>query len=169
MLSPMLLYASKTVAGNYSLYHNKPLNQNFQQLLGQSNILIKSSELYDPKLKIDVCLKDGSNYPKLIKAVMGKDFLSSFYNKIIFEGDIINNNDNYIQLDEHKWNLTQMLAHAQVHCLEFNKYGLWQSNPIAKHPTWKWEGYPEYVARQNADQANLQNNIKKLLQGRKHN
>jgi len=48
--------------------------------------------------------------------------------------------------------------------LEFNKYGLWQSNPIAKHPAWKWEGYPEYVARQNPPQVNLKYNIGNLLQ-----
>lgn len=163
MLSPILLYANKTTVGNYSIFHSKPLDNNFQQRLKQSSIIIKSSELYDTKLKIDVCLKDGSNYPKLIETVMGKDFLSSFYNKIILTGDTVNYNDNYIQLDEHKWNLTQMLAHAQVHCLEFNRYGLWQSNPIGKHPIWKWEGYPEYIARQNFDQLNLQNSIQRLL------
>src|SRR5450432_1797229 len=82
MLSPVLLYANKTVVGNYSIYHNKPLDKDFRQRLEESNALIKSSELYDPKLNIDVCLKDGSPYPELIRAVLGKDFLSSFYNKI---------------------------------------------------------------------------------------
>ena len=113
---------------------------------------------------MDVCLKDGSSYPGLIKFVMGRDLISSFYNKIILTGDTVNYSDNYIQLDGHKWNLTQMLVHAQVHCFEFNKYGLWHSNPIAKHPVWKWEGYPEYKAKQNSDQLNLKNNIEKLLQ-----
>ena len=169
MLSPILLYANKTKVGNYSIYHNKTINKDFIRHLEQSNIIIKSSELYNPNLKIDVCLKDGSNYPGLIKFVLGKDFLSSFYNKIILTGDSVNYNNNYIQLDGHKWNLTQMLAHAQVHCLEFNTYGLWQSNPIAKHPVWKWEGYPEYVARQNSDQVNLQTNIEKLLQAERIN
>jgi hypothetical protein len=164
MLTPILLYANKTTIRNYSIYHNKQLSKDFLQRLEQSNIIIKSSELYDPNLKIDVCLKDGSRYPGLIKFVMGKDLISSFYNKIILTGDTVNYSDNYIQLDGHKWNLTQMLAHAQVHCLEFNKYGLWQSNPIAKHPAWKWEGYPDYVAKQNSDQVNLQNNIERLLQ-----
>jgi hypothetical protein len=164
MLSPMLLYANKTTLGNYSIYHNKPLDKNFQRLLEQSNIIIKSSELYDRNLKIDVCLKDGSNYPKLIRGILGKDFLSSFYNKIILTCDTVNYKDNYVQLDGHKWNLTQMLAHAQVHCLEFDRYGFWQSNPIAGHPVWKWEGYPEYVSKQNFDQTKLKNNIERLLQ-----
>jgi hypothetical protein len=164
ILSPILLYANKTALGNYSIYHDKQLSKNFLQRLQQSNIIIESSELYDPNLKIDVCLKDGSAYPGLIRFVMGKDLISSFYNKIIITGDAVNYSDNYIQLEGHKWNLTQMLAHAQVHCLEFNKYGLWHSNPIAKHPVWKWEGYAEYIAKQNTDQVNLQNNIEKLMQ-----
>ena len=163
MLTPILLYANKTVTGNYSIYHNKPLNPNLAFRLEQSISLVKTSELYDPKLKMDVCLKDGSKYPGLVEKVLGRDLLSSFYNKIVFTGDEVNFDRNYIQLYNRKWNLTEMLAHAQVHCLEFNKYGLWKSNPIGKHPEWKWEGYPEYIARQNAQLGNLQAGIKALL------
>ena len=159
MLDPIILYANKTVIGNYSIYHNKPLNKNFPDQLQHANSIIRSSELYVPDLKMDICLKDGSNYPKLIAKVMGKDFLSSFYNKIIFTGDLVNYEKNYIQLDGHKWNLTEMMAHAEVHCLEFNKYGLWQSNPIGNHPGWKWEGYPEFIARQNFGGQNLRKDI----------
>lgn len=163
MLNPIILYANKTVIGNYSIYHNKPLDKNFQDQIKQANAIIRSSELYDPKLKIDICLKDGSKYPGLIESVLGKDFISSFYNKNIFGGDTMNYEANYIRLGEHRWNLTQMLAHAQVHCLEFNKYGLWQSNPIGKHPNWKWEGYPECIARQNFKDDNLTDNIQTLV------
>ena len=45
MLNPILLYANKTIVGNYSIYHNKQLDKIFEQRLEQSNILIKSSEL----------------------------------------------------------------------------------------------------------------------------
>jgi len=95
MLNPILLYANKTAIGNYSIYHNKPLDKNFQHRLEQSNSIIRSSELYDPELKMDICLKDGSKYPGLIEMVMGKDLLSSFYNKIIFTGDVVNYDCNY--------------------------------------------------------------------------
>lgn len=169
MLNPILLYANKTVMGNYSIYHNKPLNQNLAFRLEQSISIIKASELYDPKLKMDVCLKDGSKYPGLVEKVLGRDVLSSFYNKIVLTGDEVNFDRNYIQFYEHKWNLTEMLAHAQVHCVEFNKYGLWKSNPIGRHPEWKWEGYPEYIARQNAQLGNLQAGIKTLLKTERDN
>ena len=164
MLNPIILYANKTVLGNYSIYHNKPLGKAFQRRLEQSNEIIKSSELYDSNLNIDICLKDGSKYPKLIETVLGRDILLSFYNKIVFCSDIINYENNYIQVDKHKWNLTQMLAHVETHCLEFNKYGLWQSNPIGRHPNWKWEGYPEYISRQNYGKQTLQKDIETLLQ-----
>lgn len=117
---------------------------------------------------MDVCLKEGSKYPGLIEKVLGKDVLSSFYNKIVFTGDEASFNRNYIQLYGHKWNLAEMLAHAQLHCLEFNKYGLWRSNPIGKHPEWKWEGYPEYIARQHQT-GNLQAGIKTLIKTERDN
>jgi hypothetical protein len=163
MLNPIILYANKTVIGNYSIYHNKPLDKKFQDRLDDANFIIRTSELYDPDLKMDICLRDDSKYPKLIVKVMGRDFLSSFYNKIIFTGDEVNYDKNYIQLEGRRWNLTQMIAHAEVHCLEFNKYGLWRSNPIGNHPSWKWEGYPEYIARQNSGDKNLRNDIRTLL------
>src|SRR5580658_9831776 len=96
MLNPPILYANKTIIGNCSIYHNQPLDVNFQSRLAEANAIIKSSELYDPALKIDICLKDGSTYPALIEHVLGKDFISSFYNKIICTADVMNYKDNYI-------------------------------------------------------------------------
>lgn len=46
---------------------------------------------------------------------------------------------------------------------QFNKRGFWKSNPVANIPSWKWEGYPEYVARQNPDQKDLVKNIDRLI------
>src|SRR5450755_1058191 len=83
MLNPIILYANKSVIGNYSIYHNKPIDKTFLAQLEQSKVLVTSGELYDPKLMMDICLKDGSKYPKLIETVLGKDFMTSFYDKII--------------------------------------------------------------------------------------
>jgi hypothetical protein len=164
MLCPILLYANKTIFGTYSIYHNKPLNKNFLLRLGQAGSLIKSSDLYDPELKIDICLKDGSAYPGIIERVLGRDMLSSFYNKLVFTCDAASFDSNYITLYGHKWNLTAMLAHGQVHCMEFKKYGFWKSNPLGKHPVWKWEGYPEYIARKGSLAMDLWNGISRMLE-----
>jgi hypothetical protein len=163
ILNPILLYANKTSVGNYSIYHNKPLDKNLQNQLQQSTSIVKASELYNTELKIDICVKDGSKYPSLIETVLGRDPLTTFSNKIVFTGDEVNYDSNYIKFEGHKLNLTELLSHVQVHCLEFKKYGLWNSNPIAKHSKWIWEGYPEYIARQKLGIKNLQNDIKTLL------
>lgn len=77
---------------------------------------------------------------------MGPAFARGFYNKIVLHGkaDVDLNTD---ELNGRKWNLAKLLTHEAIHCLEYNKYGLWKSKPIANIPNWKWEGYPEYIAR----------------------
>jgi hypothetical protein len=77
--------------------------------------------------------------------------------------------DNYVELNGYKWNLTQLVAHEMTHCLQFDKLGFWKSNPIANIPNWKWEGYAEYVSRQNSDQKDLSKNIERLIATDKNN
>lgn len=76
----------------------------------------------------------------------------------------MNCHENYLMLNDYKWNLTQLLTHEMIHCLQFDKYGIFKSKPLADIPNWKWEGYAEYIARQNVYQKDLKNNIKRLLE-----
>ncbi len=162
ILNPILTYANKTTHGNYTIFHNKPIHQTLINKLDKATELIKASEFYNPKLQLDICLNDGSNYPKLMQAIRGKAFAWGFYDKVILQG-IANYNDNYVELNSYKWNLTQLLAHEMTHCLQFEKLGLWKSKPIANIPNWKWEGYAEYISRQNTDQIDLPQNIARLI------
>ncbi len=162
VLNPILLYANKTTVGNYTVYHNASLDANFISRLDSANELVKTSELYDPNLKLDICLNDGLLYPTLIEKLRGQAFAWGFYDKVVLMGNA-NCKDNFVELNGYKWNLTQLLAHEETHCLQFHKFGLWKSNPIANYPNWKWEGYPEYVARRNADQLDLTKNIARRI------
>ncbi|RYF90539.1 MAG: hypothetical protein EOO03_03515 [Chitinophagaceae bacterium] len=75
----------------------------------------------------------------------------------------LNAANNYVELNGYKWNLTQLLAHEMMHCFQYKDLGFRKSNPVAGIPSWKWEGYPEYIARQNEDQVNLLKNIDHLI------
>jgi hypothetical protein len=163
VLNPALLYAGKTTVGYYTVYHDVPLDENFISRLDDASELVKASELYDANLKLDVCLNGSSLYPALMQKLRGQAFGWGFYDKVILMGNA-NCKDNYVELNGYKWNLTQLLAHEETHCLQFHKFGLWRSNPIAKHPNWKWEGYPEYVARRKADQLDLTKNIVRKIE-----
>lgn len=166
VLNPNLTYANKTAYNNFTIYHNQPFDSALLIHLDKATQLIEKSELYNPNLKLDICLNDGSKYPLLIKKLLGDCYARGFYDKVILEGDA-HYRDNYIEIRNYKWNMTQLLAHELTHCYQFNKLGLWKSNPLALIPDWKWEGYPEYVARQNHHQKNLAKNIERLIQTEK--
>jgi hypothetical protein len=44
-------------------------------------------------------------------------------------------------------NLTYLLAHEMIHCLQTKKYGILKFNPFRHPESWKLEGYPEYISR----------------------
>ncbi|MEO6818392.1 MAG: hypothetical protein ABI204_01595 [Ginsengibacter sp.] len=161
VLNPILTYAHKTTFSNFTIYHEKPLDKEFESILNAAIKLLKTSEIYDANLKIDLCLNDGSTYPKIVQSFQSPAFGIGFYNKIVIMGTM-NCTENYDALNGYKWNLTQLITHEAIHCFQFNKFGFWKSNPMATYPDWKWEGYNEYVARQSTDQTNLFENIERL-------
>jgi len=162
VLNPVFTYAGKARYNKYSIFHNKPFDPTLQTRLSEANALLNKSELYDPALRLQLCLNDGSIYPDLIQRIQGPAFAYGFYDKVVLMGNT-DAKANYVELNGFKWNLTQLLAHEMTHCYQFNKRGLLRSRPIARIPTWKWEGYPEYIARQNKDQKDLMTNIQHLL------
>lgn len=168
ILNPILTYANKTTHNNFTIFHNKPLDHTLTTKLDRATELLKASEFYNPKLQLDLCLNDGSKYPKLMQTLRGQAFAWGFYNKVVLQGTA-NFNDDYVELNGYKWNLTQLLAHEMTHCLQFDKLGFWKSNPVANIPNWKWEGYAEYVSRQNNDQKDLSKNIERVIATDKNN
>ena len=162
ILNPILTYAHKTTHKHFSIYHNKVIDPILISTLDQATLLLETSEFYNNNLKFDICLNDGSTYPTIIKTVRGQAFAWGFYDKVVMQGTM-NCKANFVELNGYKWNLTQLLAHEMTHCLQFDKLGLIKSNPIANIPTWKWEGYAEYVSRQNADQKDLSKNIERYI------
>lgn len=168
ILNPVLSYAFKTEHNNYTIFHNKNLDPAFVTELNQATELLKASEFYDSTLQLDICLNDGSKYPELIQALRGQAFAFGFYDKAVMQGKA-NFKNNYVELNGYKWNLTQLLAHEITHCLQFHKLGLWKSKPIAGIPNWKWEGYAEYVSRQNNYQKDLSKNIARFIAADKNN
>ena len=162
-LNPVLTYANKTTYKNFSIYHNNTIDPLLIFWLDQAVTLLETSEFYNKNLKLDVCLNDGSTYPTIIKTIRGRAFAWGFYDKVVMQGTM-NCKANFVELSGYKWNLIQLLAHEVTHCLQFDQLGLLKSKPIADIPNWKWEGYAEYVSRQNKDQKDLLKNIARLQQ-----
>ncbi|WP_156152419.1 hypothetical protein [Flammeovirga sp. OC4] len=165
MLNPNLLYARKTQIGNYTIYHEKELHQRFEQRLKAIDSILVDSELYDSKLELKVCLGNDALYPQFMKTIWGNAFGWGMYNIATLNG-AIDIQQNIIELHGYQWNFEQLLLHELTHCLQFNAFGFWNSNPLAKHPEWKWEGYAEYVARQGKGQHSLLKNMERIESAR---
>ena len=161
VLNPILLYAHISAEGNYTICSQRKPDAYFIAKLNNSTELIKTSELYDPNQKLTICLNDGSSFPGLLQAIQGPAFAYGYQHIVAMNGTM-NARGNYVELNGYKWNLTELLAHEATHCMQFGKYGLLHTNPIARFPQWKWEGYPEYVARKN--KACLIKNISRLIE-----
>jgi hypothetical protein len=120
--------------------------------------LLSKSEYYRNDFELDVCLNDGSVYPSIIHCLRGDAFAWGFYNKVVMQGEI-DYNKNVVILNGYKWNLTELLAHEMVHCVQFDRFGIWNSKPLADIPEWKWEGYAEYISRK-LEYGSLAHNIR---------
>lgn len=168
ILNPFWIYANKTTHKNFTIYHNQQFDNIFLEQIDKANQFLNQSEFYSKNLKLDICLNDGSYYSKLVETIGGRAFARGFYDKIVLFGNADFKN-NFVELKGYKWNLTQLLAHEMTHCLQFDKLGLWKSKPFANIPNWKWEGYAEYVARQNNDQKDLLINIDRFLATNENN
>ncbi len=167
VLNPSLMYANKKILGDFNVYHDNPIDKDCKLRLDDAMNILQTSELYDSTIKFDICLNDGSHFPELLEIFLGRAFALGYTsNKVTLCGKT-NFQENYVEVNGLKWNLTQLLAHEETHCLVFHKLGFWNSNPVANHPKWKWEGYPEYVARQQPYQLVLAKNIEQLIEGEK--
>lgn len=166
IFNPILTYANKTIHNNLTIYHNSTLDTLLISQLDQATALLETSEFYHSNLKFDICLNEGSKYTTIIKAIRGQAFAWGFYDKVVLQGTM-NCKDNFVELNGYTWNLTQLIAHEMTHCLQFDKLGLWKSKPIADIPNWKWEGYAEYISRQNTGQKELVRNLHRLEQADK--
>lgn len=162
VLNPGVLYAHSTPVSHFTVYHQSPIDPNVSLVLHHAECLIRESEIYDSTFGLDLCLNDGSYYPGLIRTLGGAAFARGFYNKVVLMSHA-DFHANVAELNGWKWNLEQLLAHEMVHCLQYHQLGFWKSGPFSSYALWKWEGYPEYIARRKPDQVDLRENIQRKL------
>lgn len=142
---PTLLYAHQTVYKNYTIYHNQALPAGLKPLLDQSFSMLQASEIFDPGLQVELCLNDGSVYPKLVETILGVDLVRAFSHKSVLHGSVHPAED-VLDWRGKRLLFSQWTAHALTHNLQFDHHGLWDANPLGGHANWKWEGYAEYIS-----------------------
>lgn len=142
ILFPTISYAHETVVEEVTIHHNESLPDHFIESVQKSLALVKSVEIFDQMPAIDLCVKDGSFYPDMIKKLMGNDVFRAFADKTVMMGELTGLDR--MSIWGREVNVTQFLAHAFIHNLQYQHHGFWDANPLGGHAEWKWEGYVEY-------------------------
>ena len=151
ILFPQRLFANRITYKKFSVYANGKIDDAIKPILDSALTLVQKSELYDPTYEYNIILCNNSFYNKIDNKILGTGpaARARLHNVIVKvridpkENLAFSTFPKYCELD-----LTNLIAHEMIHCLQANKYGLLKFNPF-KHPEfWKLEGYPEYISKQ---------------------
>lgn len=164
-VNPNLSYANKTQFDIVSVYHNDALDINTKKVILDAISIIKTSELYNDKTAIELCLNDDKLYPKL-NPLVGNPFAYAMLNKTVFKNCTANFDENILEtkwaennFEHRKFNLTWTLAHEFTHNLQNQEnFGYVFSSTIG-HINWKLEGHAEYISRQFKGDGKLKEKI----------
>jgi len=148
---PEPLFAHKLEHGQFNVYSNSDINQDIEKILDNALTLVRHSELYDADYTYDIFLSYNSLYNKIDDKVLGHGpSARATGNNVIIKVDIDADRNLAFPTFYHRCevNLTYIIAHEMIHCLQENKYGKLKFNPFRHPEYWKLEGYPEYISRQ---------------------
>jgi hypothetical protein len=148
---PEPLFANKIEHVQFNVYSNDKIDKSIEVILDNSLTLVKKSELYDPTCKYDVFFSYNSLFNKVDDAFLGIGPTARATDNNIIVKTAIDSKRNlafptFYQNCEA--DLTYIIAHEMIHCLQANKYGKLKFNPFRHPEYWKLEGYPEYISRQ---------------------
>lgn len=165
---PNLSYANKTKIGQVTIFHNQELDERTEVVLKNVIELLKSSELYDKNLHIQLCLNDNKLYP-IFHPTFGQPLAYSILNKTIIKNGKIKFNENVDEVqwagtnELRKYNLTMLLAHEFTHNLQRNANYFYVLRTSLGKINWKLEGYADYIARGFKNDGRLKDKIEKYL------
>lgn len=150
ILFPQPLFANKMEHKEFTVYSNDKIDNDIMPLLDKAMKLVRESELNDPNYKYDILLSYKSLFNTIDDKLLGfGPSARATGNNVTVKVRIDCKRDLFFPTF-HKTcegNLTTLLAHEMIHCLQTNKYGMMKFSPLNHPEMWKLEGYPEYISR----------------------
>ena len=143
---PQPLFAYSTRYETFQIYSRQPIQPELTAVLDRAEARLKRSPIYDPSVKRNIYLTDGYWTYALLSHKAYKSFANSvpfFDNVIINKSDLAADRVFVNRAENNSRSLSGVIAHEIVHLFIRKKYGTVQASLM---PTWKNEGYCEYVA-----------------------
>ncbi len=170
VFSPGMLYANATQVDFVTIHHNQALEEQTEQVVRDAIEILRQSDLYHADISIDLCLNDGSIYPKLVGNIVGGTAFA-LYNITTINHSSAKFNENIAEFqweinnyELRKFNLTKLLAHEFSHNLQYDAHAGWVVKNAFGKINWKLEGHADYVARAYKNDGQLKEKIDFLLE-----
>ena len=150
LLFPQRLFANKIKHKEFTIYSNDKIDGNIKIALDNAKALVLRSELYNSGYTYNIILCHNTIYNKIDDRFLGfgpaaRQRLRNVIIKVRIDPK---NNLAFATFPKPcEVDLTYLLAHEMIHCLQAKKYGLLKFNPFTHPPFWKLEGYPEYISK----------------------
>lgn len=166
LLNPQMLFAQKAVYRDFTIYSNNKIPDNYETAIDYAIEVIKTSEIYEEDQQLNIFLCDGTLYNDIDTKLFGPAMARCLDDNILLkvQADFTKN---VLIGSNSKRNLKKTIAHEAMHFYQMKKYGTMKFNPLNHPPTWKLDGYPEYIANQKdlkSSDYDLKNSIKKLIE-----
>lgn len=149
ILFPQLLFANKMKYKKFKVCSNNKISYDIKIVLDNAMNLVQRSELYDSSYKYNIILCHNSFYNKIDDILGIGPAARARLNNVIVKVRVDPKSNLAFPAFRKacEVNLTYLLAHEMIHCLQAKKYGIMKFNPFRHPEFWKLEGYPEYISR----------------------
>jgi len=164
LLNPGTMYSESTTIDNVTVHHNQELPNGAEVVIKNAMTRIKASSIYDEHFKMDLCLNDGSSYPKLHPIPGGTAY--AFLNKAVLFDCKPNFAENVADFkwalnnyEARSYDLTYLIAHELTHNLQYNFDKKYSVTTTFGKINWKLEGHADYIAREFKNDGLLKDKI----------
>lgn len=146
---PQVLFAHQVEHHNFKVYSREPLDQNIHAVLDRVEARLAATGVNDPTLKPRIFIADRHGLYALLSLYVGSKSFAKGYAALPTDNIFVNKCDvardtvfRNAQTDNER-SLSGVIAHEVTHLLVRRKLGYVRNLRL---PTWKQEGYSEYIA-----------------------
>ena len=146
---PQALFAYQTTHNNFKVYSREPLDRNIHAILDGVEAKLSASGINDKGLKPRIFISNSHGLYAFLSLYVGRSSFAKGFPVIPTDNVFINRSDVAGDLvfrdaqSNRERSLSGVIAHEVAHLLVREKFGYLKNLTL---PTWKQEGYGEYVA-----------------------
>lgn len=145
---PQALFAHEISYRNLTVFSGEPLDQNIYAVLDRVESRLATSEINNQEVKPRIFLANSFSFYSFLSLYLGSNSFGKGYAALPTSNIFINKSDLAKDLvfrnapANNERSLSGVIAHETTHLLIKKKFGYWRNLTM---PTWKKEGYAEYV------------------------